>query len=582
MGTSLRANGACQRSMLGQEDAGSHRTPAGSLQPLGCLTCDRPGDPHVKGLCSCSTAFRRRLPVGTDVLRGPLAFSPTASLPDVCSPVSGEASPASGRFISPVGSLPDPPDSPEAAAATSAMLPGPGQLQNVLMFGAATPRAASQPETPASSQGGPAQGPYLHALTQALHSPPLRHGGPWSGCLRREVREEDIQHEVEALRIEMGRQDMPSIDGAEGDVLAPADLVADTALLSRQKGSDTLQTEDFDDVHASSAHQPEDCPIGAEGAASSTAGPGNSSGGISEQQRAQDHLKALQTCYAGFRCNCSLATTALSCLDAFSRQELQAIFYQVYPRSADGITLPHVAVSDVRTKLLQLMWNMKRPVPRSAPGKKTTSEDQRVFCIPRWTLEKLDGTSVEVCREAWKRAVGGSGNAHRMMYSMVLRGHSPAAAAGEKSGSTVVHKLLAGLSTAEIGLQARKHNFAVQWWLDLLKVMCFMPNERKILIRGPSYTFYHDKVYKPVAVKVGLFLARTAWYQCLPDALTALAATLPGDGDDPKPLRASRCAKHSRFPECSTCVSTRDEYLAASRNPGTPPEVGETLMSSSP
>lgn len=576
--------------MLGQEDAGIHGTSAGRIQPLGCLTCDRPGDPHTKGLCSCSTIFRRRLPVGTGVLGGPIAFSPTASLRDVCSPDSGEASPASGRLLSPAASsLPDPPDSPEAAAAASAM-PGPGDLQNLLMFGAATPRAASaatplaasQPAPPASSQGGPAQGACLHTLTRALNSPPLRTAGKWSGFLRREqvVREEDIQHEVEALRIDMGLQDMPRTDGAEGNVLEPADLVADTALLRRQKDSDTWKPTDFDDVLASSAHQPEDCPIGAGGAASSTADPG-SRGGISEQQRYQEHLQALQSSYGGFRCRCPLASSAnaSSCLDEFSRQDLTAIFYQVYPRSGDGITVPHVAVSDVRTALHQLMWNMKRPAPRRG---QPASEDQRVFCIPRWTLEKRDGKSVEVCRESWKRAVGGSDFAHRSLYSMVLRGHSPAAAACEKGGSTIVHKLLTGLSTAEIGLQARKHSFAVQWWLDLLKVMCFMPNERKVLIRGPSYAFYHGKVYAPVAMKVGLYLKRTAWSQCLPDALTALAATLPGDGDNPKPLRAGRCAKHSRFPECSTCVSTREEYLAASRNPGTPPEVGETLMSSSP
>ena len=371
------------------------------------------------------------------------------------------------------------------------------------------------------------------------------------------MNDEAVQMEVEALRIDMAAQARPV------DVQKSGGLAEDTARLCKEKLSDTFGDTDFDVVSSSSS-----IPAAVKCSAGGIGSSASSNGGIPEAQRAQQHEAELATSYAGFRCNCHRAASALSCLEQLTRQDLRAIFHQVYPRwPADGST-PTVSVSTVLHNLHNLMWNLR---------KAQTQNKTKPYHIPSWKLEKVDGTSIEVCRESWMKAVGGSDYAHRMKYSLVCRGYSPAVTAGEKCGSEAVHQLVQKLSTAEAGLQARKHNFALQWWINLLKVMCFMPNERKILIRGPSYKFMHENIYKPLADSVGLFLQRTAWWGCLPNAVAALERSdgFLGVGDDQKPLRASRCAKHSRFPECSTCVSTRDAYLTATRNAGTPPEVGK-------
>ena len=483
------------------------------------------------------------------------------------------------------------PDSAAAtpAAAAAAALPGPEGLQNALMFGAAAPPAATDPAvgaTTASIHGSckgspsgsrapsvaagaqtpcmpapPARSPEgglaLDGIISTRHSPALRFS-PRAGLRQPPVSDEAVLMEVEVLRIDMEAQARPV------NVQKPGRLAEDIARLCTEKQSDTFDEADFAEVSSSSS-----IPA-AEESAGGTGSSASSNGGIPEAQRAKQHEAELATSYKDFRCNCDWAAAqfASSCLDQLGRQDLRAIFHQVYPRSDGSTQTASVHVSTVLHNLHKLYWNLRvmKKGRKQDPGKP--------FEIPKWTLEKLDGTSVEVCRASWMKALGGSDHAHRMKYSLVCRGHSPATADGERRGSEAMHKLVSRLTTAEVGLQARKHAFAMQWWIGLLKVMCFMPNERKILIRGPSYTFMHKNIYQPVAAQVGLFLERTAWYGCLPHAVRALEHSDGFAGDEnAKPLRVGRCAKHSRFPECSDCAATRVAYLAASRNPATPPEV---------
>jgi hypothetical protein len=96
-------------------------------------------------------------------------------------------------------------------------------------------------------------------------------------------------------------------------------------------------------------------------------------------------------------------------------------------------------------------------------------------------------------------------------------------------------------------------------------------SENKIVIRGPSYAGLHATLYGNVAKACGKFLSYKAWRSCLPEGLSQLAAELPGCV--PKTLRCGRCARHSKFPECSTCSRLRKAWLLATQNVATAPEA---------
>lgn len=65
---------------------------------------------------------------------------------------------------------------------------------------------------------------------------------------------------------------------------------------------------------------------------------------------------------------------------------------------------------------------------------------------------------------------------------------------------------------------------------------------------GPSYRVLFDKTYQPVATQVGLSLSYKVWRECANEGLRLVCKLLPGS--DPAKMKASRAARHSKFPEC--------------------------------
>jgi hypothetical protein len=152
-----------------------------------------------------------------------------------------------------------------------------------------------------------------------------------------------------------------------------------------------------------------------------------------------------------------------------------------------------------------------------------------------------------------------------------------------------------------------KRAFAAHWWRDWLMVMDYMPkcappthpsptpahvygllhapctcslsvclwlplrSENKIVIRGPSYKHLHQTLYGNVAKNVGMFLSYKSWMDCQSEGLCQVAEALPGC--DVKTLKCARCARHSKFPECSTCSRLRKAWLLATQNVGTAPQA---------
>jgi uncharacterized damage-inducible protein DinB len=80
----------------------------------------------------------------------------------------------------------------------------------------------------------------------------------------------------------------------------------------------------------------------------------------------------------------------------------------------------------------------------------------------------------------------------------------------------------------------------------------------------------YNEQYAPVARTVGRLLSYKAWSSCMKEGLRQTAKALPAC--IPSTIRVGRAAKHSKFPECSTCQRLRKEWLAATQNCQTNPE----------
>ena len=140
-------------------------------------------------------------------------------------------------------------------------------------------------------------------------------------------------------------------------------------------------------------------------------------------------------------------------------------------------------------------------------------------------------------------ATGGTEKMHRTALSCVLRGHGPGDAAAEVSMKKM-------LTTVEAVLDARgvrdneKRGYAAHWWKNYLLICDWLPNEERIQIRGPPYNFMHKSVYGGAAKQAGKYLSYKTWMGCKAEGLVLVSALLKGS--DPKKLKASRSARHSK------------------------------------
>ena len=203
-------------------------------------------------------------------------------------------------------------------------------------------------------------------------------------------------------------------------------------------------------------------------------------------------------------------------------------------------------LKDVQRQLHEKMYALIEPLFPNDPEK--TDNWGRKYSIKKWTLD-----GVEVCRSAWQRVRGGSSRQHRMILAMVCRGHGPTDAAAHANVTKVV-KALASVTDASGKRDTEKRGFAADWWKDYFMLCDFLPNEERIQIRGPAYAQLHEGVYGPMAVRVGMKLSYKIWRECAKEGLRLAAKLLPGS--DPNRIKASRAARHSKFPECQACQHT--------------------------
>ena len=102
--------------------------------------------------------------------------------------------------------------------------------------------------------------------------------------------------------------------------------------------------------------------------------------------------------------------------------------------------------------------------------------------------------------------------------------------------------------------------------------MCLVPHsENKVQIRGPSYQVMYDSDYLPAARKAKLILSKKSFMSCKIPGLMLLAKELRHC--DAKTLKVGRCARHSKFAECTACSTNRKNWLRATQQSNANPEV---------
>ena len=174
--------------------------------------------------------------------------------------------------------------------------------------------------------------------------------------------------------------------------------------------------------------------------------------------------------YEGFVCKCTRGPRhGGSCIQELKVSQLkQARCLLEPPRKSSSSGAP----THARTKLHELMWAMKAPLAR--PNYRGHN-----FKIPKWTY---DGTVL--CRHGWMKLVGGSYQAHRDMYSLVLRGLSPHEIDCAK-GAALLEKCAAQVQ----GDLTEKQSYTTAWIQNVyLATMEYMPNENRIVLRGGGYS----------------------------------------------------------------------------------------------
>ena len=272
----------------------------------------------------------------------------------------------------------------------------------------------------------------------------------------------------------------------------------------------------------------------------------------SEAQRKEEHNELVDTCFAGFRCQCARAKTSgnESCLEAISKQDLRAIHRETY---GDGKA---IQPAQVLHNIHSLYWalSVPLPTPKGAPSLKSAHEGRtRKLPSPLRLLGKYP-----VCSRAFEMAVGGSRFAHRSKIHLVTRGFGP-----QSLKSAQLAKLELRALEERKGVKTRRAAWARTWWADELALHDWLPNETAIQFKGVPWDLLHREHYTAAAVANSgdRPLKYKAWKaQMLPGARLLAEAQDPPPEDCTK-IRVRRSARHSNFPECNDCKRLRQAYM---------------------
>jgi hypothetical protein len=285
------------------------------------------------------------------------------------------------------------------------------------------------------------------------------------------------------------------------------------------------------------------------------------------------HATQANLCHPEFVCNCSVAKSRgrASCLKQFSPEQLTG-----FHRESFGVYIGRAATNaDVGPTALGvrihgLMWPLREPLKLDG----TEDEDGRSWEIRTWKLGNRD-----VCRAAWECAYGAAKRRYRTIYGLVQRGHAPHANEASMQAKSLI-KLMARVNDASGVRLNEKRSWAANWWKNVLLLMDWLPDEQRIRIRGPGFKFLHANVYRPRAMAAGLELSYKTWKGCMKQGVLDVCYDLPGS--KPEQLKVGRAARHSNFPECTSCLTLRNRWLAAAKSSASDPATVQVRPLSPP
>ena len=315
--------------------------------------------------------------------------------------------------------------------------------------------------------------------------------------------------------------------------------------------------DEFDDLqcslctlHTGAASTAALVPTAESGTALSTA---PRSGNLSLPKLEDVHRQGgtLSNAYSGFKCRCATTSGGSTCVEMLSMVQLKAAYSSLHP---DGES---TSPTKYREELHKLLWSRKRALP-------TPNSRGHNYEIVDWSY---DGKPL--CRAGFMKVFGGTYQAHRDMYANVLRGISPADVAC-KTGALLLSRTRAKQQSA----RSAKDAYATTWLSEkYLAVMEFMPNERRIVLRGVSLQIIHKKLYSPHAAGLNLRLSFKQFRLCLPAAAVECALAHGEPPEEAAKVRVGRSARHSKFPNCSDCHTLQEDYISAASNPLADPAV---------
>ena len=279
-------------------------------------------------------------------------------------------------------------------------------------------------------------------------------------------------------------------------------------------------------------------------------------GGVSQtnEQDAAAHLEALHKNFHGWQCKSSVAAKSGQdcCLDAFNVKQFRALHRETYGQDDSK----PVSLSEVSRNIHTALWALRKPLPDAPDG------HGRHFRIHAFSL-----CGIEVCKACWHKARGGSRHLLRTRISHVNRGHGPDTIDNVKAAKVAVR-----IMQQSACARSERTGWTENWWKLHLLIHDFMPNEMMIQYRGPGWKTVHEMLYNPAAKISGVRpLAYKGWKKCIPAGLRLAAECL--DGCDPDKLRLARSARHSKFPECTSCQEKKKRYVEAMNDPSASPEA---------
>ena len=235
-------------------------------------------------------------------------------------------------------------------------------------------------------------------------------------------------------------------------------------------------------------------------------------------------------------------------MEQFHKPDLRAIHRNTFGQSDAKVT-PSAVRNAIHLRYWQLASRLEGKSPDSLG---------RTYKIKEHLIE-----GKQVCLSGFRRAVGGARRAHEDMVLLVLRGYGPDSLNGVQEG-----KVLLKAHAARNGRHHARTAFARCWWAEELQLHDWMPNEQCLQFKGPEYSVVHSQCYTEVASAHSGYppLKYRAWKKQMLPGARQLGESLC-DCLDPDKIRVRRSARHSHFPECTTCLHRRSSYQRVYANP---------------